>query len=236
MRHPFSAIRQAKVSEEIVDQIKALIRDGRLRPGEKLPSERQLAKILEVGRSSLREAINSLSIMGLVEVRRRKGIYVGTVSTPLITDPLRQLMADGPKTFSDLYDIRIDIEVASAVAAAHNRTQDRLRTIRQSLEAMKNTEGDLFYATEPDLRFHLAIAEATDNFLRVHIVKELFVLAGGHIDHALKKITAQQEHINTIYSQHAAIYEAIADQDASSAGSAMHAHLEWVIAHLNTLL
>lgn len=236
MHHPFSAIRQSKVSDDIVDQIKDLIRNGHLKPGEKLPSERQLATTLEVGRSSLREAINSLSMMGLVEVRQRKGIYVGTVSTPLVTDPLRQLMADNPETFAHLYDIRIDIEVASAMAAAENRTEKQLEIIGACLKDMKNNQGENVYGTENDLRFHLTIAEATDNFIRVHIVKEIFDLAIDYIDSALKKLAAKQDNINTIYLQHAAIYEAIADKDRAAAGAAMKAHLEWIKSQLNTLL
>ncbi len=236
MPHPFSAIRQSKVSEDIVEQIKDLIRDGALKPGEKLPSERQLAQMLEVGRSSLREAINSLSMMGLVEVKRRKGIYVGTVSAPLITDPLRQLMADGQKTFADLYDIRIDIEVASARAAAELRTDGQLEIIYQSLESMKNSRGENTYATDIDLQFHLNIAEATDNFIRVHIIKEIFDLAGDHIDHALKMLASQQENVDAICDQHTAIYEAIAEKDRSAAGSAMKAHLSWVKMQLNAFL
>lgn len=236
MRHPFSAIRQSKVSEDIVEQIKTLIRDGRLKPGEKLPSERQLAMALEVGRSSLREAINSLSMMGLVEVRQRKGIFVGTVSTPLVTDPLRQLMADDQKTFANLYDIRIDLEVASAMAAAEKRTDEQLGIIGASLKKMKNKRGESVYGTENDLRFHMTIAEATDNFIRVHIIKEIFGLASDHIHSALKKLAARQDNINTIHQQHTAIYEAIADRDRAGAGSAMKAHLVWVKSQLNTLI
>lgn len=236
MRLPFSAIRQSKVSEDIVNQIKDLIKGGKLKPGEKLPSERQLAMALEVGRSSLREAINSLSLMGLVEVRQRKGIYVSSVSAPLVTDPLRQLMVDGPKVFADLYDIRIDIEVASATAAAEHRTGEQLGIIGKNLDDMKNKRGENVYATDNDLQFHLAIAEAADNFLRVHIIKEIFDLASDHIDSALQKLAAHQENINTIFSQHTDIYEAIAEKNDAKAGAAMKAHLEWVKSQINPLL
>lgn len=236
MHHPFSAIRQSKVSEDIINQIKDLIRGGKLKPGEKLPSERQLAMALEVGRSSLREAINSLSLMGLVEVRQRKGIYVSSVSAPLVADPLRQLMADGPKVFADLYDIRIDIEVASATAAAEHRTDEQLAVIGKNLGDMKDKRGENVYATDNDLQFHLAIAEASDNFLRVHIIKEIFDLASDHIDSALQKIAARQENINTIFSQHTDIYTAIAKKAGAKAGAAMKAHLEWIKSEINPLL
>ena len=236
MSHPFSAIRQSKVSEDIVEQIKVLIRDGQLKPGERLPSERKLAQILEVGRSSLREAINSLAMMGLVEVRQRKGIFIGTVSTPLITDPLRQLASADKKAFTHLYDIRIDIEVASAMAAADHRSVEQLEVISTCLEAMHNAHGGYSYSTEGDLRFHLAIAEATDNFLRVHIIKEIFDIARSQLDAALETITTLQRNIDAIYQQHSEIYRAIADKNRQGAGAAMRSHLQWVKSELNTFL
>jgi GntR family transcriptional repressor for pyruvate dehydrogenase complex len=236
MNYPFSAIRQSKVSEDIVEQIKALIRSGQLKPGERLPSERRLAQILEVGRSSLREAINSLSMMGLVEVRQRKGIYIGTVSTPLISDPLRQLTAADKNAFTQLYDIRIDIEVASAMAAADNRSAEQLEVISSCLTSMRDKNGGHSYNIEGDLQFHMAIAEATDNFLRVHIIKEIFDIARSQLNTALETITTLQGNIDTIYRQHSEICQSIADKDRPGAGAAMRRHLQWVKSELNTFL
>ena len=236
MNQPFSAIRQSKVSEDIVDQIKRLIREGQLKPGERLPSERQLARILEVGRSSLREAINSLALMGLVEVRQRKGIYVGTVSTPLISDPLRLLMAADRDMFTHLYDIRIDIEVASAMAAAENRNNEQLTVMASHLASMQDTCQEHSYSAESDLQFHLAIAEATGNFLRVHIIKEIFDMTRNQLHTALETVTALQGNLDAIYRQHSDVYQAIADKNQLGAGAAMRRHLLWVKAELNTFL
>ncbi|MEJ2156081.1 MAG: FadR/GntR family transcriptional regulator [Desulfobacteraceae bacterium] len=236
MNYPFSAIRQSKVSEDIVEQIKTLIREGQLKPGERLPSERQLAQILEVGRSSLREAINSLAMMGLVEVRQRKGIYVGSVSASLISDPLRQLMASDRDMFTHLYDIRIDIEVASATAAAENRSTEQLGVIASYLASMQDTGHDHSYNPVSDLQFHLAIAEATGNFLRVHIIKEIFDIARSQLHTAIETITTLQGNIDAIFRQHSDIYKAIADKDPSGAGAAMGIHLQWVKSEVNTFL
>jgi GntR family transcriptional repressor for pyruvate dehydrogenase complex len=236
MNHPFSAIRQSRVSEDIVEQIKTLIRDGHLKPGERLPSERQLSRILEVGRSSLREAINSLAMMGLVEVRQRKGIYISTVSTPLITDPLRQLTTADKNTFTHLYDIRIDIEVAAAMAAAENRRDDQLEAISFWLASMQNIDGERSYSIEGDLKFHMAIAVAADNFLRVHIIKEIFDIGRSQIDAALETITTLQKNIKAIHRQHSEIYQAIADKNQQAAGAAMRRHLQWVKSELRIFL
>jgi GntR family transcriptional repressor for pyruvate dehydrogenase complex len=236
MPHPFSAIRQSKVSEDIVEQIKMLIREGQLKPGERLPSERQLAQMLEVGRSSLREAINSLALMGLVEVRQRKGIFVGSVSAPLISDPLRQMVVADRGSFKDLYDIRIDIEVASAKAAADNRSDAQLAAIAACLASMRGSDGQNAYDAQSDLGFHLAIAEAADNFLRLHIIKETFDIGCSQLHRALETITALRGNIDALYDQHVRIYRAIADKNRQGAGDAMRNHLRWVKSELNTFL
>jgi GntR family transcriptional repressor for pyruvate dehydrogenase complex len=228
MENPFSPIRQSRVSDDIVSQIKYLIREGSLKPGDKLPAERDLAKKLEVGRSSLREAINSLALMGLVEVRQRKGIYVRSVGRTLVTED--------KNTIAKLYDIRMDIEVAAAAAAADNRSAQQLTIIRSSLHAMKNKSGECRYCSEDDMHFHITIANATGNFLRVHIIQEIFDLAGGPIKNALARIVADQDNIKTLYGQHADIVASIADRSATRAGSSMHAHLSWVKAQLDIYL
>ena len=236
MENPFSPIRQSRVSDDIVSQIKYLIREGSLKPGDKLPAERDLAKKLEVGRSSLREAINSLALMGLVEVRQRKGIYVRSVGRTLVTDPLHTLVYEDKDTIAKLYDIRMDIEVAAAAAAADNRSAQQLTIIRSSLHAMKNKSGECRYCSEDDMHFHITIANATGNFLRVHIIQEIFDLAGGPIKNALARIVADQDNIKTLYGQHADIVASIADRSATRAGSSMHAHLSWVKAQLDIYL
>lgn len=224
----FSAIRQPKVSEEIVKQIKDLILGGRLKPGERLPSERDLTRKLKVGRSSLREAINSLALMGLLDVQHRKGIYVRTVSSQLVSNPLSRLMENDRQTTAYLYDLRMDIEVAAAAAAAGHRSEGQLAGIRSHLQAMNSREEQNVYSSDTDLNFHIAIADATGNFLRVHIIKEIFDLTGGHLKSALAKIEADQNNLNTLFEQHTAIYSAIAEKDGALAGSAMYTHLNWV--------
>jgi GntR family transcriptional repressor for pyruvate dehydrogenase complex len=228
MEHLFSAIRQSKVSEEIVNQIKSLIKNGQLKPGEKLPSERRLSVILEVGRSTVREAINSLSMTGLVEAKNRKGIYVGTIGAPLVTDPLKELMADDIQTINHLYDIRIDIETASAREAATNRNDTDLADIHQCLINMREKQGTYLYSIDEDLELHIAIAHATGNYLRVHIIKNIFDLTDEFIQKALLKITSEQANIETLFRQHKRVHDAIAARQSEQAAEAMRHHLKWV--------
>jgi GntR family transcriptional repressor for pyruvate dehydrogenase complex len=136
----------------------------------------------------------------------------------------------------DLYDIRIDIEVASAKAAAVNRSDAQLVAIAACLSSTKGSDGQHAYHVQGDLRFHLAIAQATDNFLRLHIIKETFDIASSQIHRALETITAVQGNIDAIHDQHARIYQAIADKNRPAAGAAMHHHLQWVKSELNTFL
>ena len=105
MKNIYTQIRPHKISEEIVNQIKSLIKDGKLQPGQKLPPERTLADLLGVGRSSLREAINILEALGFVEIRNRKGIFVRPVSSPIISDPLRQILEEDKSKLYELYEL-----------------------------------------------------------------------------------------------------------------------------------
>lgn len=233
MNTVFSAIQQSKVSEDIVQQIKDLIINGKLKPGEKLPSERKLSEILKVGRSSLREAINSLSMMGLVEVKKRQGIYISNISAPLVIDPLKELLTDDLRTINHLYDIRIDIEVATARAAALNRSESDLDDIRRCLEKMKDHQGTSLYSIEDDLELHIAIAHATGNYLRVHIIKNIFELTEIYIHKALLNIIEDQANIEVLFKQHERICEAIGTREGSQAADAMQHHLQWVKSQLN---
>jgi len=123
------------------------------------------------------------------------------------------------------------------MAAADHRNAEQLEVIAACLAGMHDANsGEHAYTIESDLQFHLAIAEATDNFLRVHIIKEIFDIARSQIDAALETITTLQRNIDAIYRQHSEIYQAIADKNRQGAGAAMRSHLQWVKSELNTFL
>src|SRR4030066_2223653 len=120
----FNSIKHTKISEDITNQIKRLIIDGELKPGDQLPPERELIKQLGVSRPSLREALNSLVTMGFLEVRQAKRSFVKSVTSKLIGDPLSLLIkADDQKIF-DLIEVRRAIETWTAYHAAQKASSE----------------------------------------------------------------------------------------------------------------
>jgi len=224
----YSQIRPHKIPEEIVQQIKSLIKDGKLQPGQKLPPERTLADLLGVGRSSLREAINILETLGFVEIKQRKGIFIRTVSSPIISDPLRQILEEDKSGLYQLYELRKDIELASTYMSAKIRTENDLVAIRKPLKRMEEGARNTNLLLDYDWEFHLAIARATHNFLRVHILKNIFDLAADYMRLIVQKLIEEETSIFTVLDQHTRIFQAIQKRDQESARALMDEHLTWV--------
>lgn len=224
----FKEIKPQKISEGIVHQIKSLIKEGRLKPGEKLPPERALAELFGVGRSSLREAINILDTLGFVEIRKRKGIFVRSVSKPIMSDPLRQILEEDKSTLFELYELRKDIELASTYMAAQRRTPSDLIAIKRCLQSMERDAQEGFFSAADDLGFHLAIAQASHNFLRVHVLKNIFDLSGEYIDFVGQKLVEEKANISIILGHHMNLFEAIQTREKEGARALMDEHLTWV--------
>jgi GntR family transcriptional regulator, transcriptional repressor for pyruvate dehydrogenase complex len=224
----FNQIRPHKIPEEIVHQIKSLIKEGKLQPGEKLPPERTLAEHFGVGRSSLREAINILETLGFVEIKKRKGIYIRSVSSPIMSDPLIQILEEDQSKLYKLYELRKDIELASTYMAAGHRTSSDLSKMLKPLKRMEEGAESAHFSLSDDVEFHLAIAQATHNFLRVHILKNILDLADDYMGLIAWKLVEEKTGVFSILDQHKRIYEAVKKKDQDGARSMMEEHLTWV--------
>ena len=234
----YEEVRVSKVSDEIVHQIKKLILDGKLEPGEKLPPEREFAELLGVGRSSLREAINTLETLGYVEIRKRKGNFIKALSSSLTLDPLRRLFDEKTDTLLQLYEVRNDVEMASAYWAAIRRTEEDMARIENCLSQMRQSDEEDRFWWKEDLSFHLAVAQASHNFLRVHILKDLFDLSGKYIEEVLTRILLKPHNHAIVIEQHESIFRAIKEKNPDKAMSVMHTHFNWtnekIKAHFST--
>jgi len=224
----FKKVKLQKVSEEVASQIRDLVKDGTLAPGEKLPSERVFSEMLGVGRSSLREAINILETQGFVETRKRQGIYICSLGSSIISDPLRQILKEDKNKLLQLYEVRKDIELASAFAAATHRTPADIEKMRQVLEKMEVDARKSMLALYDDLEFHLAIARSGQNIFRNHILKNIFDISDAHLQNVMGIMIGEKERILGLLEQHRAIFTAIEQQNPSQARTAMATHLSWV--------
>ncbi len=181
-----------------------------------------------MGRSSLREAIATLEATGFVEVRKRKGVYVRSLSARIIYDPLRLLLQEDQGKIRSLYELRRDIETAASYRAAQVRSPAGLKHLEELLARLQDSAESLSLILDYDFQFHLAVATLADNFLRVSVLKDLLELHKDCVGVAHANLGRDQANRDILYAQHRAVFEAIRDQDAERARQAMQRHLTWV--------
>jgi GntR family transcriptional repressor for pyruvate dehydrogenase complex len=226
----FESIKLGKVSDAVVNQIEQLILDGVLKPGDKLPSERDLAQELEVSRPSLREALLKLEAKGLLQARRGGGTFIADIIAPTLTDPLVHLLKDHPGTKYDILELRHALEeVAAYFAAARCTESDReiLRRRFEAVEAMRR-ENDSLRNAETDAEFHLAIADASHNVALMHVMRGLFNLLRSSIRGFLEKIQEEYGDHQIVDQQHERIFNAVMEKDPAAARRAAHVHLAFI--------
>ncbi|MFH1155090.1 MAG: FadR/GntR family transcriptional regulator [Pseudomonadota bacterium] len=228
MESLFNRIELQKVTDEVANQLRTLIKDGKLAPGAKLPPERTLAEMMGVGRSSLREAVNILQTQGFVDSKKRKGIFVRSLGSPMLSNPLRQILEEDKDKLIQLYDIRKDIELATAAKAAELRKSQDLKAMKKFLDKMSADSGKPVLHLSDDLEFHLAIARSTGNFFRNHILQSIFDLSDVYLRFLVEKLVSDRQHILSVLDQHQDIFNAIENQDPGKAREAMNDHLTYV--------
>jgi DNA-binding FadR family transcriptional regulator len=205
----------------VADRIQALIRDERIAPGERLPSERDLAAKLSVSRASLREALLALELGGVIEVRGGSGVYVSDVA-----QAEAEALEAGPGPFEVLSARRL-IESEVAAIAARMATDGAVDEILRAVEAMELKHSDKSSNEQADRNFHLAIARATGNSALVGVMGYLWDQR-GHLWQKLKEHFQTEELRLATLADHRRIVEAIAARDPAEAKRAMRAHLERV--------
>jgi len=227
----FETIKPPKISDSIVQQIEQSIMDGVLRPGEKLPPERELAQQLNVSRPSLREALLKLEAKGLLQARRGGGTFVTDVVGPILTDPLVHLLKTHPEATYDILELRHALEeVAAYFAAVRSTEADReiLRHRLAILETIHDEVHDPLRDAEADTEFHLAIADASHNIALMHIMRGLFNLLRSSICRSLERLHMQIGNYEIVQDHHRQILQGIIQRDPEAARAAAHLHLSFV--------
>jgi GntR family transcriptional repressor for pyruvate dehydrogenase complex len=230
VRPIFKAIKQEKLSLKIANQIKSLIAEGKLRPGEVLPPERELIGLFNVSRPSLREALNSLVGMGFLEITQSNRTMVKSLASGRILDPLDHLLKDGIISALELIEVRKAIETWNAYYAAKRAAPEDIARLEENIESMAKVikkedssleKEDLLEKEDAD--FHLAISEATHNKIQTHIMFTIY-------DILKKFIRKYYENINynDIYNQHANVVKAIKKKDSDLARVRILEHLDYV--------
>ncbi|MHB8731994.1 MAG: FadR/GntR family transcriptional regulator [bacterium] len=215
-------VRKTKVYAEVAAQIQRLIADGRLKPGDKLPPERELAEIFGVSRSSVRDAIRVLEVQGLVEPRHGDGTLVREIPIDRLVRPLADALSAGKDQLADLFDMRKMLEPPLARAAAFRATDDDVRALEQIVErqTQRVRAGEL--ALEDDNEFHYRIATAAKNQVVLRTMDILMDLLRDSRARSLQGPGRAEKSLEG----HRRILDAIKRRDPDAAAQRMRGHIE----------
>jgi len=226
-------IQKTKVYEEVAAQLERLILDGALKPGDKLPPERELAERFGVSRSAVREAIRSLELKGLVEPRPGEGTLVRTPSIDSLLDPLASLLGQRLEVVHELLEVRSMIEPHLAGRAARNAGPEDIAQLEAILERQKAKVSRQELAIEEDSDFHYTIARASKNSVILKVVDMLMDILRESRERSLQVEGRREKSL----AGHRRILNAIKRRDVEGAEEAMRQHLaeiEGILFHHKT--
>jgi GntR family transcriptional repressor for pyruvate dehydrogenase complex len=218
-------IKTKKIYEEIIFQVKKLVTEGVLRPGDKLMSERDMAEQLQVGRSAVREAFRALEALGIIEIRQGGGTFIKEISTHSLAEALALTLMTQKYTARELLELRKILEVeAAGLASLRHSGGDLARmedTLKQMAEALLT--GDMGQQT--DWNFHYMVAEATHNSLLLRFMDSIADTRCRLLQAAREEIYRTPGRPQRLLKDHYTIFEAISAGRDREARQAMYNHL-----------
>ncbi|MCX8083326.1 MAG: FadR family transcriptional regulator [Calditerrivibrio sp.] len=230
----FQKIKPKKISDEVYNQIKSVILSGKLKPGEKLPPERDLALELGVSRTSLREAIQKLEAQGFLYQVQGGGTFVKTITNGILDTAIEEFVKRDEAIF-DLMEIRKILETWGAHTAASRATEEELENMRKYLEEMREAKEKGQIGHISDANFHLAISHATHNVMLIHLMKNLFYWIEKVSYEVRSRMYTNPESHADLFRQHTDIYNAIAQRDSEKAYHCMLVHMNYIVTELNRI-
>ena len=225
----FKSLKRNRLSEDIVDYIKNLIIEGKLNPLDRLPSERELAERFGVGRPTVREAIRTLELMGLVEVHSgQKGTIIKNPELVTymesVVEQMSWLVQIERTTLRQLLEVRDSLERGIALNAAKNATKAQLKQMKKNITEMKRSTGDIDAYLKNGIEFHSTMAEATQNPIYSIIWSGFSDLIYNYYRDLLKEYSKKT--LKDLCAANLDVYEAMLTQDPESIQAAMDKHIE----------
>ncbi len=226
----YAKIKQPKLADMIENRLESLILEGALELGEKLPSERELAKQFEVSRPSLREAMQRLESKGLLTRRQGGGTYVIEELRERLTDPLFELLNTHPESQYDLLEFRYALEGISAYYAALRGSADDFIKIKHCFQAIEKAQKERNLALEIEnvVLFYLAVIEASHNVVFLHLARGIKPLLEKNIAANVKQLYRYPEVAKKIAEHRRQLLEAILSKQPADAQQASAQHLIYI--------
>ena len=221
LKPEFELVRRSRVYEEVAKQIERLILK-KLQPGDKLPSERELAEMLRVSRGSIRDAIRGLELMGLVEPRQGTGTIVREISIDSVANPFATALKRRKELVSELLDFRKMLEPPLAARAATHASPEEIVEMEDILRRQEEIQNQGDAAVAEDAEFHYSIALASGNSVVLKVIDIIMDLLRDTRARSLQVEGRSQKSL----AGHRRILAAIKRNDAEAAKAAMRRHLE----------
>jgi GntR family transcriptional repressor for pyruvate dehydrogenase complex len=234
---PFEPVAAERLSQAVVRQIERLILRGILKPGERLPPERELAERLGVSRPSLREAFADLQARGLLAARPGSGVFVAETLGGAFPPALAALFAADDEAAFEVLAFRRDIEGLAAERAARTAGDTDLQVIDAVFRRMEAAHAKRDPSDEAalDATFHLAIVEAGHNLVMLHMMRSMYdLLRQGVVDNR-QALFRNRVTRGALLDQHRTINAALQARDPATARSAVEAHIDFIAGHLEQL-
>jgi GntR family transcriptional regulator, transcriptional repressor for pyruvate dehydrogenase complex len=228
----FDRIKLERLSDKVANQLKKAIFESVFKVGDRLPSERDLAREMGVSRPSVREAIQQLELQGILETVHGGGSIVRNIAEQEIQKPMEIFLGQDKRKIVELTEVRALMETWAARRAAENRSQEELQRMQGCLEEM---ERDLERGTirpEVDIQFHTEIAAAAHNTIFLHVISSFYQLITYSIRLHREEVFVSPEEQQKIFNHHLKVFKAIQKKDARASEASMNEHLQFVIKEL----
>lgn len=238
MKNFLHSIEKRRLSDSILDQLKTLLLERDLKPGDKLPSERELASIFKVGRPSIREALRTLNILGVLDIRPGHGVFVKTPDAQAYLDGIQEsigfLLEVEHRTFLEILEVRSVLESHTAILAAKNATEEDLARLEEAYLTLSRIQ--IAYSKDPDeegaenwieadYEFHKAISLCSHNGVLMAMINFLKSL----VQRTSRKLLSMPDLLKVgaeFNEEHKRILEAIKAHSEQEAAQAMSVHLQ----------
>jgi len=224
MQEQLHSIKRRRIPEDIVLQFHAMIRQGKLSHGDRLASERDLAAQFKVSRSSVREAIRSLELQGLVISKRGSGTFINTENADSVLALVAASLNTGGEALRDIFEMRRVLEPSIAALAAERATDEDVGQMSAILEEQQRQIDSGETGVEADTAFHFALAAATHNSALNKVVSAVEDILQRSRDQSLQEPGRPQRSL----ASHRQILQTIRNRDSDGAQQAMSHHLEVV--------
>lgn len=223
----FKQIQSNKVYSQIINQIKGSIKNGELKRGDRLPSERNMSEQLGVSRATVREAIRSLEIMGLVQCIQGEGNFITNNLENSLIEPISMMFMLNQGKINEINELRRALELESVKLASRKISDNSIKKLEELCDIMESSDDESEKA-EADKKLHYEIARASENILIINILNASSLLIENLIKDIRIKILKHENNTKIINTQHRLIVNALKNKDTESAIKNMQIHVELI--------